>query len=228
MRKLLIAVLILAVVLVAGDRIAVAVAENQVSSRIATAYDLPARPTVTIQGFPFLTQAVAGDYREIDITAARVSANGVTLTDLRARFTGVHEPLSQVLGHGAASVTADRAVGSAIVGFGELSRRLPSGLKLTAHGKDVTVSGTVSYDGVRIPLSATVAIGVTASGIKVTAQDVRVSGGLTLPASLVGGRLSFVVPLQTLPFHLHLTSVSVTPGGVRVGASARNVYFARA
>jgi hypothetical protein len=39
--------------------------------------------------------------------------------------------------------------------------------------------------------------------------------------------LRVVVPLSTLPLHLRLTSVHVTPDGLRIGASARHVQFAR-
>jgi hypothetical protein len=35
------------------------------------------------------------------------------------------------------------------------------------------------------------------------------------------------VPLSTLPLHLRLTSVRVTPGDLRIGAAARHVQFAR-
>jgi DUF2993 family protein len=58
MRKLLIGVIILAVLLVAADRIAAAVAENQISDRLTSAYGLAGKPGVTIAGFPFLTQVV--------------------------------------------------------------------------------------------------------------------------------------------------------------------------
>jgi Flp pilus assembly protein protease CpaA len=57
MRKLLIGLIALAVLLVAADRISVAVAENQISDRLISAYGLPHKPGVTITGFPFLTQA---------------------------------------------------------------------------------------------------------------------------------------------------------------------------
>ena len=44
MRKLLIGVAVLAVLLVAADRISVAVAENQISDRLTSAYGLPGKP----------------------------------------------------------------------------------------------------------------------------------------------------------------------------------------
>ena len=56
MRKLLIGVIILAVLLVAADRISAAVAENRISDRLTSAYGLAGKPGVTITGFPFLTR----------------------------------------------------------------------------------------------------------------------------------------------------------------------------
>ena len=82
MRKLLISLAVLAVLLAAADRIGVAVAENQISGRIETAYGLPAKPGVTIAGFPFLTQVVGGDYQQINVSVNQVQADGVTLHNL--------------------------------------------------------------------------------------------------------------------------------------------------
>src|SRR5215472_8248092 len=114
MRKLLIAVVVLAVLFVAADRISVAIAENEVSDRIAAAYGLPSKPGVSIGGFPFLTQVAAGNYHQVDVFAGRVQADGATLDNLRSDFTGVHASLGQMLGHGPSTVTADRATGSAV------------------------------------------------------------------------------------------------------------------
>ena len=108
MRKLLIGLVALAVLLVAADRISVAIAENQISDRLTSAYGLPDKPGVTITGFPFLTQVAAGDYHQIDLSASQVPADGATLRDLSVRLTGVHATVSQVLG-GSSMVTADRA-----------------------------------------------------------------------------------------------------------------------
>ncbi len=228
MRNLLIGLVVLAVLLVAVDRIGVAVAENQISGRLATAYGLPAKPGVTITGFPFLTQVVAGDYQQIDVSASQIQADGATLHDLTVRLTGVHASVSQVLGSGSSMVTADQAAGSALVGFGTVDQRLPHGFRLMPDGKNLRVSGRLSYQGLRVPVSATVTLGVSGAGISVTPVTVSIPGGLSLPVSAYSSRLRVVVPLSALPLHLHLTSVHVTPGGLRIGAAARNVQFARA
>lgn len=227
MRKLLIAVVALAVLLAAADRIAAAVAENQISDRVAAAYGLAAKPSVTIEGFPFLTQVLSGHYGRIDVSAGQVAAGGATLHHLMAHFTGVHASLSQVLRHGTGTVTADRATGSAVVAFTDVSQRLPQGLRLHPAGKDLKVSGGLRYQGLRIPVSATVSLAVTPSGIKVTPVTVQIPGGPGLPAAAYSSRLHLLVPLSSLPLHLQLSSVRVAADGLRIGAFARDVHFAQ-
>ncbi len=228
MRKLLIAFGVLVLLLIAADRVAVVVAENQISGKIATAYGLPAKPAVTVRGFPFLTQVLTGSYAEIDVTASEVDAGGTTLHDLHARFIGVHAPLSEVLGHGAATVTAARATGSALVTYQQVDRRLPAGLRLRASGQHALVSGKVSFQGLRLPVSAIVSLAAAAGGIKVTPVHVTVAGNSSPVASAYAARLGIVIPVSAMPLHLHLTSVRVAPGGLRVGAAASDVHFARA
>jgi DUF2993 family protein len=226
MRKLLIALVILVVLFIAIDRIGVVLAEDQIASRIATTYNLPTDPGVSITGFPFLTQVVTGNYQQIDVTADQVQADGATLHDLNVHLTGVHATISQLLGSGTSTVTADRAAGSALVGWATVGQRLPRGFRITPDGKSLMVSGKLSYHGLEVPVTGSVALGVSGSGITVTPENVSLPGGISLPVSSVS-QLRFVVPLGNLPLHLHLTSVQVTPGGLRIGAAARNVQFAR-
>jgi hypothetical protein len=226
MRKLLIALLVLVVLFIAVDRIALVLAEDEVASKIATAYSMPVEPGVSITGFPFLTQVVSGDYQQIGVTADQIQADGVTLHDLNVHLTGVHATIGQLLGGGSSTITADRAAGTALVDFATVERRLPQGVRLTPDGKSLKVSGTVSYNGISVPVSATADLVITPAGIKVTPEDVTVAGGISVPASYTS-RLHFTVPLGGLPLHLHVTSVQVTPGGLRVGAAAQNVQFAQ-
>ena len=68
---------------------------------------------------------------------------------------------------------------------------------------------------------------VAETGIRVSPVRVNVSGLSGLPVSAYSSQLRIVVPLSTLPLHMHLTSVHVTPDGLRIAASARHVQFAR-
>ena len=172
---------------------------------------------MSITGFPFLTQVAAGDYQQIDVSADQVPADGATLHDLDVRLSGVHATVGQLLGGSSSMITADRATGTALVGFATVTQRLPqAGLQLSPDGKNLKLSGTASYLGISAPVSASAALSVSPSGITVTPEDVTVAGGLSVPGSAIS-RLHFTVPLSGLPLHLHLTSVQVTPDGLRVG-----------
>jgi hypothetical protein len=225
MRKFLIALLVVVAVLVAADRVAAAVAGHEIANRVAAAYNLPAKPSVSVQGFPFLTQVASGDYQAIDVSMASVRADGGQVNNLDARFTGVHAPLRDLLGHGTSGITADAVSATGVVPFSTVRSRVPAGVHVSPDGSDLKLSGTVTYFGASVPVSADATLDVRGSDVVVSPQTVTVAHGISVPASLVAGRFGFDIPVTGLPLHLKVNSVSVSPGGVRVGASASNVQF---
>ena len=72
--------------LVVLDRVAVAYAENQAAQQIQS-QGFPVKPDVSIQGFPFLTQVLTRNLKDVHITAANVKEGPVTLS-LVADATG--------------------------------------------------------------------------------------------------------------------------------------------
>lgn len=226
MRKLLIVVIILVGLLVAADRIGVVVADHQVASRVQSAYNLPSKPSVSIQGFPFLTQVASGNYHEIDVSMSALTTNGVTVDGLVAHLTGVRAPISDVLSHGSSSITAAQVSGSGTVPFASVRSRLPQGVRLSQDGGALRLSGTISYLGVALPVAADASLSASGAGIVVTPTRITVASGSSALSSVISGRFRFVVPVSGLPLHLTINSVSVVPGGVRVSASAANVAFA--
>ena len=225
MRKLLILFLVLVILLIAADRISAYVAQRKVASRLASAYSLSSPPSVTIQGFPFLTQVMAGRYTQVDVALSSVMAGDVEMRDLRARFTGVHAPLVRLLGNGTGTVSADDATATALIPFASVSRRLPLGITLAADGGALKLSGKIGYQGFQVPVSAAVSLHVTATSIEVSPRNVTVGGTLPVPPGPLGSRLALVLPVHDLPMHLKVTSVRITNGGFEVSASARDVEF---
>ncbi|WP_255269462.1 LmeA family phospholipid-binding protein [Actinomadura madurae] len=68
MRKVLLVLLVLvAVAVVAADRLGVRVAEDKIGEQVAAQYNLRQQPDVTIHGIPFLTQALGGEYKHIEV-----------------------------------------------------------------------------------------------------------------------------------------------------------------
>ncbi len=207
----LITILVLIAILAVLDRALAAAAASQIAQRVALANDLPARPSVRVLGFPFLTQLASGDYHEVSVTLESVTAGGVEFAELDARFTGVHASLRKILWPGRADITAEHASATALVPFTVLSRRLPPGLTLSPAGRELKIINTV----LGVPVPGSLALSVSADGITITPQ---LSG---VPA-LVG----FVVPLRALPLRLAVTAVSVTEQGLRVSAAGQNVRLA--
>ena len=225
MRKLLIVVIVLAGLMVAADRVAVVVADRQIASRVESAYNLSSKPSVSVQGFPFLTQVASGHYHQIDVSIGSLSTDGVQVNGLTAELSGVRAPLSALLGHGSSSITAAQVTGSGTVPFSSVRSHLPHGIQLSQDGEALRLAGTVSYLGVTVPVSADATLAVDGSGIAVTPTRISVASASSALSSVIAGQFRFVVPVTGLPLHLAVRSVSVVPGGVRVGASAADVAF---
>jgi hypothetical protein len=222
MRKLLIAIPLLIVVLIVLDRASVLLAEREIGTRVQSAYHLPARPSVSVRGFPFLTQVAAGNYQEIDISINTASADGVQVRDIHARFTGVHAPLSLLFGQGSGRVTADHATGTALIPYSQVQRRLPTGITLSADGSGLRVTGSTPLG----PVQGTARLGVTKSGgISVSPEHITVGG---ISAGALAGRFTFVIPVGVLPLHLSVVSVHAARDGLVVAAAGHNVAFASA
>ncbi len=225
MRRLLIAVIVLAGLLVVADRVAVVVADRQIASRVQSAYNLPSKPSVSVTGFPFLTQVASGDYHQIDVSIGSLSTDGVQVNGLTAQLNGVRAPFRDLFGHGSASITAAQVTGSGTVPFSSVRSHLPRGVELSQDGEALRLAGTVSYLGVTVPVSADATLAPDGSGIAVTPTRISVASGSSALSSAIAGQFRFVVPVTGLPLHLEVRSVSVVPGGVRVGASAADVTF---
>ena len=93
MRRVATVVLVLLVVLGAGfvlvDRIVVALTEDRVLAEAREWAELAPRTEVEIDGFPFLTQVLAGRLSEIRGTAPSLVADGLELQDVRVAARGV-------------------------------------------------------------------------------------------------------------------------------------------
>ncbi|MGH3904579.1 MAG: LmeA family phospholipid-binding protein [Pseudonocardiaceae bacterium] len=124
MRKLVIAVLVLVGLGVAADYGAAAAAEYQVAKQIRGELGLAADPSVRINGFPFLTQALLGHYSDIDMRAAGLSVGPLHDVALEATLQDVDAPLSEVRSGDLSSVRADQVDGRIRIKDKDLGRAI--------------------------------------------------------------------------------------------------------
>ncbi|MFG1792006.1 DUF2993 domain-containing protein [Nocardia sp. NPDC049149] len=227
MRGLLILIIVLVIALLAGDRIAVAMAQNEIGRKIAAEYHLPNEPRVDIGGFPFLTQAVDGTYRDVRVHADTWTGQGLTVTDLNVTMTDVSAPLTDILNNRTSNLVAATATATAVVPYDTVRGFAPTEVDSISYAPDgLRITGTFSVEGIPIPAAVIVTVAPTDNGIEVTPISAQpATGGLTIPLALLRQSLTFTIPLQRLPLGARLTAIQPTPAGLHVTAQAQNAHL---
>jgi hypothetical protein len=223
MRKGLVIVLILVIGLViAADRIGLWVAQDQIAKNVASQYDLDHKPEVKIKGFPFLNQALNGQYGEIDVNVGDVTQLGVHLTGTVVTLKGVKAPLSDAVHGDSSKMVADTATSTATVSYADVDKEAPRGLKISAKGKALQVRGPVSVLGLSRTVTATVTVRPSGRSVRVLPQTVD-AGGTTIPVALVQQVFSFTMPVKGLPLNTRISDVQIGQDGLRVTTTGEHV-----
>ncbi len=125
-RRWVIALVVLVLLLVGADFGAAAYAEHMISQKARTQLQLTDDPSVTIHGFPFLTQALGGDYSHISVSAAGVPV-GDKLQDvaLNAELEDVTAPLSDLTNGNTKAITIGKLTGAVTIKAADLARVAP-------------------------------------------------------------------------------------------------------
>jgi hypothetical protein len=214
--------------LVVVDRVGVGIAEGRVAEQIAARGQLAGRPDVDIGGFPFLTQAVAGEYEDVrvQLTADELGQPAGTSADVSLH--GVHVPLSDVLGGSVEQIPVDRVDGTATLAWPLLAAQLAGDTTLAAEGDGVRVTTTVEVLGFALDLTASGSLALDGSDVVIDVQDAA-AGSVGVPDVVVREAedlLDLRYPVPALPFGLQLTGLRPTADGVTIDVEARDTVLA--
>jgi hypothetical protein len=205
-------VVALLVGLLVADRVAVIYAENRIAAQIKDR-GFPAKPHVSIAGFPFLTQVAARRLNKVVVSAAGgklgpVEVKRLDITAYRVQLNASYR-----------ASTASRLSGTALTGFSDLAgvAGLP-GLTVSADGPD------------RVKITADLGLVTGTATARVTRAD---HGGIRIAVISAGGipvaALSplgdIVLPLPALPLGMTIQDVSVTVEGVLLHLAGQEVSF---
>ncbi|MFD2492080.1 LmeA family phospholipid-binding protein [Amycolatopsis jiangsuensis] len=126
MRRWVIALGVVVLVLVGADFGAAAFAEHEISQRARTQLSLSDDPSVDIHGFPFLVEALSGDYSHISVYADGVPV-GESLRDVRvsAELEDVTAPLSDIASGKTESVKIGKLTGGVTIKASDIARISP-------------------------------------------------------------------------------------------------------
>jgi hypothetical protein len=220
-KKTVIVLVVIVGVLVAADFGVAAAAEYQVSKKMRTELGLADDPSVDIHGFPFITQAIAGDYQDISINATGVPAKN-TLRDLEvdADLHNVRVPLSDLLSGNVQQLSVDEVDGQVEIKASDVGRLLdipdlsinPVSLDTIygvgadekqqeqdqQTGQDpqsagLQLTGTIDFAGQKTKVTAYGVIQLVGGDIKVTPTKLEVSN------SLISGSLPESFESELLP-----------------------------
>jgi len=213
-----ITLLVLVLVLVIGDRVANAYAEDQMASQIQSSLALSGKPHVTIQGFPFLTQLAARNFKTVNVNASNETAGPggqLDIASLTATLHGMHI-------HGTNSATVDQFTASALVTFTALAQAggIPQGITLSADGPN-QIKATVDILG----FSSDATVKVTQVGSNKI--NVRVTDFGGVPADVLGNLVDFNISIPKLPAGVTIQSISITQQGLRITAAGTNTTLSQ-
>jgi hypothetical protein len=220
----LITVAVIVALLVGADFATRAVAENVLASKIEQ-QGLHRRPDVTIEGFPFLTQAAAKHFSRVNISATNVPEGRLTISKLTAAATDV-----RMNSYAFSSGTIQRVNGTALISFPSLAATLTRqigelGSLLRGAGLRLTPAGP---DEVRASMNLVVTSGSAVwriSEVSGTDLSIRLVNSSGLPAQLLSSIQNVTVHIPALPLGLTISAVRVTAAGVVGTISARNASF---
>lgn len=243
-RKLIIVVLVVVTLAVAADFAAAAAAEHTVATQLRQQLGLSSDPSVRINGFPFLTQALAGRYSSIDVRASGLSVDSLHDLDVEATLHDVDAPpLSQLSAGNPQPVRAaqvdgrvrvkDSDLGRAI-GIDDLQLQQPSDQEIKellppgtqsrgtsavtstqGNRAPVRIVATIDLAGQRTEVIGIGMIELTGGLVRITTSDVRLSRDGVGEVTLPQGIR------QTL---LKTLSTDVKPGGLPFAITPTRVW----
>ncbi|MFC1420139.1 LmeA family phospholipid-binding protein [Streptacidiphilus cavernicola] len=229
-RRLFIVLLVLFGLFVAADRLALHFAESEAASKIQSARNLPQKPSVSIGGFPFLTQLAGSKFDEVKVTSPELTVNdGKGGPDIRLQNFAIDGKGVRITGN-YSGIVADSGTGSALISYTDLSNALPNHVVVAYGGTPgkVKVSGKVD-----VPVLGQQNVSGTADVNVVDGSGISLSnlGGISgVPAGLgdiVGSVLQPKLQIAGLPSGLKLDSVQAGPDGVAVTVSGTDVSLSQ-
>ncbi|UCM89621.1 LmeA family phospholipid-binding protein [Streptomyces marincola] len=224
---------VLVVLAIVVDRVALWFVEGEVASRAQDRLGLASEPSLSVAGFPFVTQVLGGELNRVDLGAdeytAQVDGQALTVRDLSVELNDV------ALGDGYTSAVAGSAQGEGLVEYAELTRAYGELLAVSGNGFGVEF-GYAGDGRLLLTLQATVLgqtldVGEVPAGIALEGESLTLdvdedaipdAGGEEVQA-VVREQLDQVRDLSGLPSGLSLDAVRPTADGLVLDISGTDV-----
>ncbi|EFC84259.1 DUF2993 domain-containing protein [Parafrankia sp. EUN1f] len=233
-RVLTLVVVVLLALFVVADRVAVAIAKDQMEKQIAESVAESLEPgatqptvrKVSIGGFPFLTQVLFGKFTNIGVTIDGIPTPGPRISSVDANLKGLHVPFKDAISDNIGEVPVDDVRATVRISYDDLNVYLakqdpPTKVTPVDGGKKVEISATVlgqSVGGVTTFQVNDNKLTLVPSEIKVLGIEIPLPGG--------GPSIdSIPIPIAGLPFDLNIVKASTDAEGLSLTATAKDVVL---
>jgi hypothetical protein len=221
-RFLMVLALLLVGLVVGADRVGEEIAEDQGARVVAERAGLAGAPDLEFGGFPFLTQAVAGRYEDVQVSLTGADLGQPERTRADVSLRGVQVALSDVLSGSVQEVPVEGVDGTVTLPYGLLADELGPSATVTRDGDGLRVQRTVEVAGVSLPLTARATVSLDGDTLVFDVGDVS-SAGVDVPPFLVeqvGDALDVRYRIPPLPFGMQVTGVEPADDGLRLRVEA--------
>lgn len=212
--KTLALVVVVLVALIGLDRLAAFGAGRALAARIRVSQHLQSRPEVSIAGFPFLTQVLSGEYRDVTIsTAGPELLQGVQVVRATVRLRGVK--IAGVFRWTVRDVPVSSGTATALISYRQLSQLL--GQQLGVAGGSFSIRGAgpghaqlAGPFGLALRFSAAVTGG--ALTVRLDPRSLQALPGTV--RDVIASTLAAPIALPVLPYNATLAAGNLTPDGL--------------
>ena len=251
MRKLIIGIVFLLGLGLVADFGAAAYAEYRVSRELRAGASLNADPEVTFNGFPFITQALSGKYKDVYIRATGVQSNIVGEVTVEADLRGVSVPFADLINGNVTQLPVDKLDGRMGINATDLGKLLnipdlqvssppadksdgtggSGGTGATTAGA-IVLTGTVAVGPVETPVSVQANLVLDGGQVKIVASNLYFGpegkADFSIPAALeptILGMFSYTIDPQSLPFNVKPNLVYAEGGRIVIEGSTENTVI---
>ena len=230
MRRLITVLVVLVLLAVVVDRVAWWFAQGAIAGQVKDSAELAEKPDVSVHGFPFLTQALRGRYKQIDADLRNPAVDGgLKIDELDIRLRGVRVATGDLMNGNVDSVPVDSATAVATVSFTSLNEAAKENLAASRNstvkfgpGGDnlLAVTGVYRGSGLNVEVNAKAKL-LAEDGDLVVKLEPGALDGIPGPArKQVTQLLKKASRLPDLPYGFQAKSVTVQPSGVSVQATS--------
>lgn len=211
-----------------ADRSIATLAERAASAYLAEPFGGP--PTVRVHETPFLTQALRGRYRDVEVAGGGLQVGEISGATLNVRLSNVLLPPRELLGRRTQEVACEHVAGRLLVPYSELARvsRVP-GLTLSFERGRLFAGASLPVPGISQLASVRGQADLLVDGntVWLRVSELAVAGlsVTTLLLRQLMPPMNVAIALPNLPWGLHIDHLEPSDAGLVVHVSASAVVF---